>query len=123
MSGHESTDEYAKPNILLAGPTGVGKTYLLRCLARLVGVPFVKADATKFSETGIVGRDAEDLVRDLVDKANGNTTLAGVGIIYLDEVDKIAGGGENNQNMRTGSFNTRGVQNNFLKLLEDTEVR
>lgn len=116
--------EYAKPNVLLAGPTGVGKTYLLKCLAQLVGVPFVKADATKFSETGIVGRDAEDLVRDLVDKANGNVELASVGIIYLDEVDKIAGGGGDGKGSdhSRGSFNTRGVQNNFLKLLEDTEV-
>ena len=120
-SSSASSWEYAKPNVLLAGPTGVGKTYLLKCLARLVGVPFVKADATKFSETGIVGRDAEDLVRDLVDKANGNTTLASVGIIYLDEVDKIAAGSSGDTE-RKGSFNTRGVQNNFLKLLEDTEV-
>jgi len=116
--------DYAKPNVLLAGPTGVGKTYLLKTLARLVGVPFVKADATKFSETGIVGRDAEDLVRDLVDKANGNTTLASVGIIYLDEVDKIAGGGggDGEGSSTRGGFNTKGVQNNFLKLLEETDV-
>lgn len=116
--------DYAKPNVLLAGPTGVGKTYLLKTLARLVGVPFVKADATKFSETGIVGRDAEDLVRDLVDKANGNTTLASVGIIYLDEVDKIAGGGggDGDGSSTRGGFNTKGVQNNFLKLLEETDV-
>jgi ATP-dependent Clp protease ATP-binding subunit ClpX len=58
--------DYAKQNILLLGPTGVGKTYLMRCIARLIGVPFVKADATKFSETGYVGGDVEDLVRDLV---------------------------------------------------------
>ena len=121
-SSSASGFDYAKPNVLLAGPTGVGKTYLLKCLAKLVGVPFVKADATKFSETGIVGRDAEDLVRDLVDKANGNTTLASVGIIYLDEVDKIAGNGGNGDTFTKGSFNTKGVQNNFLKLLEDTEV-
>ena len=73
--------------MLLTGPTGVGKTYLLQTLARLIGVPFVKADATKFSEIGIVGRDAEDLVRDLVDVAGGNTTLASMGIMYVDEVD------------------------------------
>ena len=117
----ETKAEYAKPNVLLAGPTGVGKTYLLKCLARLVGVPFVKADATKFSETGIVGRDAEDLVRDLVDSADGNVELASMGIIYLDEVDKIAGGSGGGASLQ-GSFNTKGVQNNFLKLLEDTDV-
>jgi len=118
----ESKSEYAKPNVLLAGPTGVGKTYLLKCLARLVGVPFVKADATKFSETGIVGRDAEDLVRDLVDAADGNVALAGMGIIYVDEIDKIANGGGEDVTTTRGSFNTRGVQNNFLKLLEETDV-
>eukprot|EP00592_Proboscia_alata_P028209 CAMPEP_0194443352 /NCGR_PEP_ID=MMETSP0176-20130528/126654_1 /TAXON_ID=216777 /ORGANISM="Proboscia alata, Strain PI-D3" /LENGTH=694 /DNA_ID=CAMNT_0039269581 /DNA_START=161 /DNA_END=2245 /DNA_ORIENTATION=+ len=118
----ETRSEYAKPNVLLAGPTGVGKTYLLKNLAQLVGVPFVKADATKFSETGIVGRDAEDLVRDLVDAAGGNTTLASMGIIYVDEVDKIAGGGNDGGATNRGGFNTKGVQNNFLKLLEDTDV-
>ncbi len=56
--------DYAKQNILLLGPTGVGKTYLMRCIARLIGVPFVKADATKFSETGYVGGDVEELGRD-----------------------------------------------------------
>ena len=61
-----SESEYGKQNILILGPTGVGKTYLMRTIAKLIGVPFVKADATKFSETGYVGADVEDLVRDLV---------------------------------------------------------
>jgi len=113
---------YAKPNILLAGPTGVGKTYLMKSIARLIGVPFVKGDATKFSETGIVGKDAEDLVHDLVDAAGGNTTVAQFGIIYIDEIDKIATGGGGSSANFHGDFNKRGVQNNFLKLLEDTDV-
>src|SRR6266403_6176094 len=64
--------EYAKQNVILVGPTGVGKTYLIKHIAELIKVPFVKADATKFSETGYVGGDVEDLVRELVHKANGD---------------------------------------------------
>src|SRR2546421_12202893 len=81
---------YAKQNVILLGPTGVGKTYLIRSIADLIGVPFVKADATKFSETGYVGGDVEDLVRDLVRKADGDVARAEYGIIYVDEIDKIA---------------------------------
>ncbi|MCF7854258.1 MAG: AAA family ATPase, partial [Candidatus Pacebacteria bacterium] len=110
--------DYAKQNVLMLGPTGVGKTYLVRCLARLIGVPFVKADATKFSETGYVGYDVEDIVRDLVRLADGNTELARYGIIYIDEIDKIAG--KNTQGIKDVSG--RGVQVNLLKLMEETEV-
>ena len=109
---------YAKQNIILAGPTGVGKTYLIRSIADLVGVPFVKADATKFSETGYVGGDVEDLVRDLVRLANGDVTRAQYGIIYLDEIDKIAAAG----NASGRDVSGRGVQTNLLKLMEETEV-
>ncbi len=109
--------EYTKQNILLLGPTGVGKTYLMRNIAKLIGVPFVKADATKFSETGYVGADVEDLVRDLVKAANGNIELAQYGIIYIDEIDKIASesGGQKD-------VSGRGVQINLLKLMEETDV-
>src|SRR5207302_364451 len=65
MQGKQQPN-YAKQNVILIGPTGVGKTYLIRCIADLVGVPFVKADATKFSETGYVGGDVEDLGLDRV---------------------------------------------------------
>jgi len=88
-SNKERCREYSKQNIIMLGPTGVGKTYLVRTIADLIGVPFVKADATKFSETGYVGGDVEDLVRELVHKADGNIQLAEYGIIYLDEIDKI----------------------------------
>ncbi len=112
--------EFSKQNVLIVGPTGVGKTYLVKHIADLIGVPFVKADATKFSETGYVGADVDDLVRDLVAKANNNVELAEHGIIYLDEIDKLAtGGGEG----RVGrDVSGRGVQTALLKLMEETEV-
>lgn len=109
--------EYLKHNVVLLGPTGVGKTYLMRCIAKLIGVPFVKADATKFSETGYVGRDVDDLVRDLVKAADGNIELAQYGIIYLDEVDKIAAQGGVGKDV-----SGRGVQTTLLKLMEETDV-
>ena len=110
--------EYAKQNVIMIGPTGVGKTYLVRTLAKLIGVPFVKADATKFSETGYVGGNVDDLVRDLVTQANGNIQLAQYGIIYLDEVDKIA----TPRNIIGRDVSGRGVQMNLLKLMEETDV-
>ena len=110
--------EYAKQNILLLGPTGVGKTYLVKCLANLIGVPFVKADATKYSATGYVGSNVEDLVRDLVKIADWNEELAQYGIIYIDEIDKIT----SNVTESGPDVSGRGVQINLLKLMEDSEV-
>src|ERR1043166_253488 len=110
--------EYAKQNVVLIGPTGVGKTYLIKHIADLIGVPFVKSDATKFSETGYVGGDVEDLVRDLVHRAEGDITLAQYGIIYIDEIDKIAAA----QNATGRDVSGRGVQTTLLKLMEETEV-
>ncbi|MDY0176784.1 MAG: AAA family ATPase [Lentisphaeria bacterium] len=112
--------EFSKHNVIMLGPTGVGKTYLMRCIAKLIGVPFVKADATKFSETGYVGYDVEDIVRDLVKAADGDIELAKYGIVYLDEIDKIAGRGSEGGGKDVSG---RGVQINLLKLMEDTDVK
>ncbi len=110
--------EYAKQNVILVGPTGVGKTYLIKHIAELIKVPFVKADATKFSETGYVGGDVEDLVRELVQKADGDVALAQFGIIYIDEIDKIAAA----NNIGGRDVSGRGVQTTLLKLMEETDV-
>jgi len=117
LEGKESP-AYAKQNIILIGPTGVGKTFLIRNAADLIGVPFVKADATKFSETGYVGGDVEDMVRDLVRLADGDVARAQYGIIYIDEIDKIAAA----NNVAGRDVSGRGVQTNLLKLMEETEV-
>src|SRR4030043_1763057 len=107
-----------KNNVLMIGPTGVGKTYMIKLIANKIGVPFVKGDATKFSETGYVGGDVEDLVRDLVYEAGDDIELAQYGIIYIDEIDKIA---SSNQVIGPDVSRT-GVQRALLKPMEETEV-
>ncbi len=107
-----------KNNVLLIGPTGVGKTYLVKLIAQKLGVPFVKGDATKFSETGYVGGDVEDLVRDLVYAAEDDIELASVGIIYIDEIDKIA----SSRSLVGPDVSRTGVQRALLKPMEETEV-
>jgi len=107
-----------KNNILLVGPTGVGKTYLVKLIARKLGVPFVKGDATKFSETGYVGGDVEDLVRELLVEAKEDIELAQHGIIYVDEIDKIA----SSHSLIGPDVSRTGVQRALLKPMEETEV-
>jgi len=115
---HELEEEYTKQNVIMVGPTGVGKTYLIKTIARLIGVPFVRADAPKFSETGYVGGNVDDMVRELVNEADGNIELAQYGIIYIDEIDKIAVA----SNVAGRDVSGRGVQSGLLKLMEETEV-
>ena len=107
-----------KNNVLMVGPTGVGKTYMVKLIAKKIGVPFVKGDATKFSETGYVGGDVEDLVRDLVREADDDMDLAECGIIYIDEIDKIA----SSHNLIGADVSRTGVQRALLKPMEETEV-
>lgn len=107
-----------KNNVLMIGPTGVGKTYIIKLIAGKIGVPFVKGDATKFSETGYVGGDVEDLVRDLVREADNDIELAECGIIYIDEIDKIAA----SHNLIGADVSRTGVQRALLKPMEDTDV-
>jgi endopeptidase Clp ATP-binding regulatory subunit ClpX len=117
----EDTDDMVgriKNNVLMIGPTGVGKTYIIKLIAHKIGVPFVKGDATKFSETGYVGGDVEDLVRDLVREADDDIALAQYGIIYIDEIDKIAG----SRNIIGADVSRTGVQRALLKPMEETEV-
>jgi endopeptidase Clp ATP-binding regulatory subunit ClpX len=107
-----------KNNVLMIGPTGVGKTYIIKLIAAKIGVPFIKGDATKFSETGYVGGDVEDLVRDLVREADDDIELAQCGIIYIDEIDKIA----SSRNLIGADVSRTGVQRALLKPMEETEV-
>ena len=107
-----------KNNVLMIGPTGVGKTYIIKLIAQKLGVPFVKGDATKFSETGYVGGDVEDLVRELVYEAKDDITLAENGIIYVDEIDKIA----SSKNFIGHDVSRTGVQRALLKPMEETDV-
>ena len=116
--GGEAMVGRIKNNILLIGPTGVGKTYLVKLIAQKLGVPFVKGDATKFSETGYVGGDVEDLVRELVIQANDDIEFAEHGIIYVDEIDKIA----SSQHLIGPDVSRTGVQRALLKPMEETEV-
>jgi len=91
---------------------------MIRLVAKKIGVPFVKGDATKFSETGYVGGDVDDLIRELVREADGDMELAQYGIIYIDEIDKIA----STPNLYGADVSRTGVQRGLLKPMEETEV-
>lgn len=113
--------ELEKSNILLLGPSGTGKTLLTRTLAKIVGVPFAVADATTLTQAGYVGEDVDSIITRLLDAADGKRELAEWGIVYIDEIDKLARAGESAH--ATRDVSGEGVQQALLKLVEGTTVK
>lgn len=117
-TGHMDDIEIEKSNILMIGPTGSGKTYLVKTLARLLDVPLAIADATSLTEAGYIGDDIESVISKLLDAADNDVERAERGIVFVDEIDKIA----KKSTMTSRDVNGESVQQGMLKLLEGAEV-
>lgn len=110
--------EIEKSNMLMIGPTGCGKTYLVKTLAKLLDVPLAIADATSLTEAGYIGDDIESVVGKLLAAADNDVEKAEIGIIYIDEIDKLA----KKKDTHTRDINGESVQQGMLKLLEGADI-
>lgn len=117
-AGDQADVEIEKSNMLMIGPTGSGKTYLVKTLARLLQVPLAIADATSLTEAGYIGDDIESVVSKLLAAADNDVERAEHGIIFIDEIDKIA----KKKETRSRDVSGESVQQGMLKLLEGSDV-
>jgi ATP-dependent Clp protease ATP-binding subunit ClpX len=117
----KSKVEIQKSNVLLIGPTGSGKTYLMQTLSKILNVPLAIVDATSLTEAGYVGEDVESILEKLLQKADGDIKKAERGIVYIDEIDKIASKTTEGRK-DTRDISGQGVQEALLKMIEGSEV-